>query len=192
MAVPFNMPEDHNEVDVIVNQLQSLLTQLQASVRESQRSTRTRNPPGSTRHRVRFASGTRDRDPERQEETDGDGRPSHEHLADLMVCRHDVPSASTQLTASPIRRRTTRFQTDCDETKINITTIVDTGSQQDWAQIGITLRNIADDINPVTFREVVLFPTTKRGLLSKLPDALTCTIWTAMLGCVGWHLFRSR
>lgn len=37
MAVPFNIPEDHNEVEVIINQLQYLLTKLQAALRRSRR-----------------------------------------------------------------------------------------------------------------------------------------------------------
>ncbi|CAH0561874.1 unnamed protein product [Brassicogethes aeneus] len=185
MAVPFNMPEDHNEVDVYINQLQSLLTQLQIAVRQS----RGINPPvlfSSAVTRVRNVSANRRIV---VEETDGHDALTADESANNLEWLSSMIQENIQESGA---RSNSRF-CDCDETKINITTIVNAGSGQDWAQIGVALRKIADDLTPVITREDFLSPSrSKESLLSKLPDTITCSIWTAMLGCVGWHIFRAR
>ncbi|KAJ8930058.1 hypothetical protein NQ314_017223 [Rhamnusium bicolor] len=189
MAVPFNMPEDQNEVEVIINQLQSLLTKLQAAIRRS----RVANPQNSSPSQAatsRVRSGTSNRVRTRDEEAPSTSISSANfpdllnNLAWLAAASQDVASSSSQLPANSVsrspRRRTSSESSCCEETKISITAIVNHGTIQDWNQI-----EGSDDSEPES--------VSADGLLSKfVPGPVSAPLWTAMICFVGWHLFRAR
>nr|CAH7741588.1 unnamed protein product [Callosobruchus chinensis] len=104
MAVPFNMPEDHNEVEVIINQLQSLLVRLQDAVRRS----RTAQIQSASRELLN-------------------------NLAWLAAISQESSATTTSGTqVRPARRRSSSESSCCDETKISLTAIVGQGPIQDW------------------------------------------------------------
>ncbi|XP_018573717.1 uncharacterized protein LOC108912811 [Anoplophora glabripennis] len=184
MAVPFNMPEDQNEVEVIINQLQSLLTKLQAAVRRSRGPTIRTNQTAVTRVRSPASSRLRSRD-----ESSATTSISSTNFPDLLnniawlaAASQDAASTSSSLTANSVtrspRRRTSSESSNCKETKISITAIVN--HAQDWNQA---------DGSPDSEPE----QASGDGILSKfVPGPVSAPLWTAMICFVGWHLFRAR
>nr|CAI5844021.1 unnamed protein product [Callosobruchus analis] len=200
MAVPFNMPEDHNEVEVIISQLQSLLVRLQDAVRRS------RTAQIQSASRVRPA-GARTRVP-RAEETpiSPTSTTLPELLNNLAWLAAISQESSTTTTAGTqvrsVRRRSSSESSCCDETKISLTAIVGQGPIQDWGLAKVNLPKHTDNEAPVSIEEVdglasslpqqKLF--TVDGILSKFVpnNPVSAPLWTAMICFVGWHLFRAR
>ncbi|CAG9759612.1 unnamed protein product [Ceutorhynchus assimilis] len=194
MAVPFNMPEDQNEVEVLLMQLQTLLNKLQIAVRKNQQLTQQQLsvlPASSTsstpsNSRVRHSSNN---------VNNNQPQPSSSHATpppDLLTSLSWLAgtAAGTSTSASPLtaisirspRRRTISETSNTDETKISITAIV----KHDYCAQDF---NKIDCVDSEISREI---PTD--GLLSKIMPASvsSCSLMTAMICFVGWHIFRAR
>ncbi|CAH1961311.1 unnamed protein product [Acanthoscelides obtectus] len=200
MAVPFNMPEDHNEVEVIINQLQSLLVRLQDAVRRS------RTAQTQSASRVRPA-GARARTPRVEEAPISPMSTTLPELLNNLAWLAAISQESSTTTtagtqARPARRRSSSESSCCDETKISLTAIVGQGPMQDWGLVKVNLPKQTDNETPISIEEVDgLTPSVPGrksfsvdGILSKFVpnNPVSAPLWTAMICFVGWHLFRAR
>ncbi|KAJ8974848.1 hypothetical protein NQ317_016683 [Molorchus minor] len=171
MAVPFNIPEDQYEVEVIINQLQTLLTKLQAAVRRSrganQQTPSSYQVAATSRVRSGASNRLRTHDEEAQQSSSTNFPELLNNLAWLAAASQGRHCFWTSSESSC-----------CEETKISITATVNHGTVQDWNQ------DESSDEGGSTPGE---------GLLSKLlPSRVSAPLWTAMICFVGWHLFRAR
>ncbi|XP_060516119.1 uncharacterized protein LOC132695706 isoform X2 [Cylas formicarius] len=184
MAVPFHIPEDQNEVEVILIQLQTLLNRLQIAVRQNRQSSTPSTPSTANRARIATPNRVRVRDPSSGASTSTAPNAPHNLLPDLLNNLARLASANgnvASLTAIPananrsLRRRTNSESSNCDETKISITAIVKHGHIQDWNQVDVIERKNLES----------------ESILSKLmPTVSSCSLMTAMICFVGWHIFR--
>lgn len=211
MAVPFNIPEDHNEVEVIINQLQYLLTKLQAALRRSRRgnpqnqlsshasTTRVRTN-SSTRSRVRegssvssSASSSSSSSTTTPTTTTASSVPSA-NFPDILnnlawlaaISQESIDSSSQQTThIRPSRSRTPSESSCCEESKISEAALSH-GNVQDWNQE--TDNEVEDEESSARTKNY-----SREGILSKIvPGPVSAPLWTAMICFVGWHIFRAR
>nr|XP_023021532.1 uncharacterized protein LOC111509908 [Leptinotarsa decemlineata]XP_023021533.1 uncharacterized protein LOC111509908 [Leptinotarsa decemlineata] len=191
MAVPFVMPEDENEVEVIIIQLQSLLTKLQAALRRS------RGPPPPrtslpTRNRTSAGSS---RSPTQDQGTSTSASAPSTQIPDLLnnlallaaasqeIVQSNQPEGAPQVAASATfrstRRRTNSESSCCEESKVSITTANRNGVQ-DWNQVNEPEISSAKTLS-------------SESIFSKfVPGPVSAPLWTAMICFVGWHLFGTR
>ncbi|XP_072402271.1 uncharacterized protein [Diabrotica undecimpunctata] len=201
MAIPFNLPEEQNEVEVIITQLQYLLMKLQDAIRRS-RATNSSYPVFSisTRTRVRTNSSNRARVRE-ESSASSPATPSTSaspsanlpellnNLAWLAVLTQEAVGNNSQQTTAmavprPIRNRTSSESSCCQETKSDETTASNSGSVPAWNQETDNEQSSEDESDKSYSRQ---------GILSRLiPGPVSAPLWTAMICFVGWHIFRAR
>ncbi|XP_050314419.1 uncharacterized protein LOC126748920 [Anthonomus grandis grandis] len=188
MAVPFNMPEDQNEVEVLLLQLQTLINKLQVAVRRNQQ--QSSNSVANNNSRVRSTSRARSRD---SPSTSSNDVPVNSPMfPDLLTHLSMMAGSSTDSTSSPLtaisvrppRQRTSSTSSNNDETKISITAIV---KHDFYAHDCNKIESLDSSAEPTTL-------STSEGIFSKLTPASvsSCSLMTAMICFVGWHIFRAR
>ncbi|XP_056645451.1 uncharacterized protein LOC130898211 isoform X1 [Diorhabda carinulata] len=215
MAIPFNMPEDHNEVEVIITQLQYLLTKLQAALRRSRATNaQTRLSSHNSNTRVRTNSSNRSRVTEGLPSSSSSSESPSSNLPDLLNSLAWLAAASQdaidtpQITPTsirilrPMRIRTTSESSCCDENKLTETNSVGPGNVQEWNQVGGNTSKLAGEfaaiIDPEETDEqssesVSNKDYSREGILSKIvPGPVSAPFWTAMICFVGWQIFRAR
>uniref|UniRef100_A0A6P7GMC8 Uncharacterized protein LOC114344428 n=1 Tax=Diabrotica virgifera virgifera TaxID=50390 RepID=A0A6P7GMC8_DIAVI len=203
MAIPFNLPGEQTEVEVIITQLQYLLMKLQDAIRRSG-ATNSSYPVFSisTRTRVRTNSSNRARGREQSsvsspETPSTSASPSaNANLPELLnnlawlavLTQEAVDNNSQQTTAMavprPTRNRTSSESSCCQETKSDETTASNSGSVQAWNQETDNEQSSEDGSDKSYSRQ---------GILSRLiPGPVSAPLFTAMICFVGWHIFRAR
>ncbi|XP_056645453.1 uncharacterized protein LOC130898211 isoform X2 [Diorhabda carinulata] len=196
MAIPFNMPEDHNEVEVIITQLQYLLTKLQAALRRSRATNaQTRLSSHNSNTRVRTNSSNRSRVTEGLPSSSSSSESPSSNLPDLLNSLAWLAAASQdaidtpQITPTsirilrPMRIRTTSESSCCDENKLTETNSVGPGNVQEWNQ----------ETDEQSSESVSNKDYSREGILSKIvPGPVSAPFWTAMICFVGWQIFRAR
>ncbi|ENN74171.1 uncharacterized protein LOC109541144 [Dendroctonus ponderosae] len=192
MAVPFNIPEDQSEVEVLLIQLQTILNKLQATVRQNHQLAQQPTASIPSGSRVRYSPDDRVRSREVLQSVERITPVPQNVLPDLLSnlswladSSNEASSSSSPLTAMSARsrrRRTASESSNPDETKISVTAIVTTDfCAQDW-----------NEKNCVDSGTSNVIPAD--GLFSKLiPGPVSsCSLMTAMICFVGWHIFRAR
>ncbi|XP_066158151.1 uncharacterized protein [Euwallacea fornicatus] len=207
MAVPFHLPEDQNEVEVLVVQLQTLLSRLQVAVcrsqQLSQQQQQQQQQPSSSsnslllhfsraRHFLGLGHSSSSTTRPRNDESltlEPSARTAQNALPDLLMNLSSLTDNGASGSPSPLtdtllrspRRRTTSESSSPDETKISITAIVKQAVAQDWNKLDCV------DVEEID-------PMETDGIFSKLMPASvsSCSLMTAMICFVGWHIFRGR
>ncbi|XP_030755961.1 uncharacterized protein LOC115882198 [Sitophilus oryzae] len=194
MAVPFTMPDDQNEVEVLLIQLQALLTKLQIAARKHRLRSQQAQSNGSaavatltTTAPLRVRGSSINRQRSESSETAASPAQTTNAIPDLisnlswLASSHNETQAASALTAMPVRsprrRRTNSESSNCDKTTKTTTTDL----SQDWNKV-----NCDDDGDDEG--------GSSDGLLSKIMPATvsSCSFMTAMICFVGWHIFCGR
>ncbi|KAF7270649.1 uncharacterized protein LOC143197391 [Rhynchophorus ferrugineus] len=195
MAVPFIIPDDQNDSQVILVQLQTLISRLQMIIHNQQQQQQLSVNASSNSYnnsRVRSSSTTRQRTRDSSETSST--TPNQNNLSEVIsnlslfaLSAGDQQSSSTY-TAIPVRSPRTRGcseSSNCDVTKTATKTTFD----QDWNKMNCNNGDDDDDDDDDENKEA-----SSVGLLSKLTPASvsSCSLMTAVICFVGWHIFRGR
>lgn len=184
MAVPFNLPEESNEVEVVLNQLQVLVNKLQITIGRYQQLTQqassSTTSSTSCNSRVRHPSSSRLRIMNGQEVQTAQS--AQIVLPDLLAHLWLNNTTSGTTTVSSVRSSQRCATAHSSNPEISNTAIKKpTYNAQDWSKMDCT-----------NFKKPDL--TQPEGILSKLmPTSVSsCSLMTAMICFVGWHIFRGR
>ncbi|KAL1493105.1 hypothetical protein ABEB36_011231 [Hypothenemus hampei] len=191
MAVPFNMPEDQTDVEVIIHQLQALLNKLKVAARAPPQMQATTSSSSSIPSGSRARHTSRERQPDViTQSLESISRNTLPDLLSNMSSLNCAPSGAAATISSPFsaislrspRQRTTSKFLNSDETKICITTVI---NRNYYTHEWIKIDNVENEESGAT--EV-------NGLFSKIISGSiqSCSLMTAMICFVGWHIFRAR